>query len=77
MPAQRLTVGRALATMQWNEDEEKLIREAKGKRQQDREKLRLMHNRTADEKGHHRIKKYRNDGKIWCEKCGQWREVKE
>ena len=76
LPARRLTAGRALATMQWTEDEEKLIREAKGKRQQGREKLRLMHNRTADEKGHHRIKKYQNDGKIWCEKCGQWQKVK-
>jgi hypothetical protein len=35
-----------------------------------------MHNRTADEGKHHRIKKYQNGGKIWCEKCGQCREVK-
>jgi hypothetical protein len=53
-----------------------MVEGVKGKRNQGREKLRLMHNRSADEKGHHKIKRYENDGKIWCEKCGRSSGVK-
>jgi hypothetical protein len=48
----------------------------KGKRKQGREMLRLMHNRSADEKGHHRVKRCGTDGRIWCEKCGKSSNVK-
>jgi len=76
LQVRRLTAGRALAAMHWTEEEKKIIADVKGKRNQGREKIRIMHNRSADEKGHHRTKRYDSDGKIWCEKCGKSAEVK-
>ena len=77
LQARRLTTGRALAAVQWTEEaEERFIGEVKGKRDQRRGKLRLMtHNRSADEKGHHSIKRYQGSRHIWCEKCGEGRDV--
>ena len=69
-------MARALAIVVWSEEEEELIRQVHGKRNQGRERQRLMHNRTADEKGFHRIERYKEDGKIKCERCGQCSEVK-
>ena len=76
LQVRRLTAGRALAAVHWTEEEKKQIGEVRGKRNEGREKVRLMHNRSADEKGHHRIKRYENDGRIWCENCCKSAEVK-
>ena len=76
MQVRRLTAGRALAAVHWTEAEKKIIEEVRGKRNQGREKIRLMHNRSAGEKGHHRMKRYEHDGRIWCEQCGKRAEVK-
>ena len=72
----RLTAARALAVVVWDDEEEKLIRQVHGKRNKLRELQRLMHNRTAEEKGHHIIERYKSDGKIRCQKCGQCSDVK-
>ena len=76
LQVRRLTARRALAATQWTEEEKTLIGEVKGKRKQGREMLRLMHNRSADEKGHHRVKRCGTDGRIWCERCGKSSNVK-
>ena len=38
--------------------------------------VRLMHNRSADEQRYYRIKRYENDGRVWCDECGKSAEVK-
>ena len=61
--------------MQWTDEEAAQIRDTQGERNRARERQRLMHNRTADEKGHHKINRYGGDNKIWCAKCGQNRNA--
>ena len=66
----RLESRRILNTVVWTEGEEESIEKCRGERQKTRERHRLLHNRTAREKGQHIILEGWRE-RIKCATCGR------
>ena len=77
MPKTRLERRRVLNAVAWTEEEENSIEACRGARAKTRERNRLLHNRSAAERGQH-ILAPSPGAKMKCIACGEeaeWRRI--